>query len=208
MTSAREGGRTQMGIERFLSVRDMVDMVGCCEVTPTGALNWIDSGESPVFNTPGEHYRILRTDHTAFLHRYAMFMDEGLFGRTRAKKRILIVDDEPAVLSFIEATLHLEAEYELATASDGLDAAHQLAIFEPDLVVLDIMLPGMDGFEICRRLKSDPAMSRIKVLAVTGFATEENIQKILHYGADDYLAKPLKLEDLKAKVHQLLADVQ
>lgn len=191
--------------ERFLSTGDIAHY---CEVTPTAVLKCLDSVRSPVFNIPGGHYRILRTDFRAFLQRHGMFMNEGFFGKASERKRILIVDDEPAVLSFIEGTLQLEGEYELATAPDGFEAAHQLAIFEPDLVVLDIMLPGMDGFEICRRLKSDPAMSRVKVLVVTGFATEENIEKILHYGADDYLAKPLKLEDLKRKVRQLLADVQ
>lgn len=134
-----------------------------------------------------------------------MFVDEGSFGKGHARKRILIVDDEPAVVSFIEGALRLEGEYEVSTAYDGFEAGHQLAIFEPDLIVLDIMLPGMDGFEICRRVKSDPRTSHVKVLAVTGFATEENIEKILQYGADDYLAKPLKLEELKRKVHELLS---
>ncbi|MGB3903927.1 MAG: response regulator [Anaerolineae bacterium] len=189
--------------ERFLSTGDMANY---CEVTSAAVLKWIDSGKLPVFTTPGGHYRVLRTDFRDFLTRHGMFIDEGFFGKSQRRKRILIVDDEPAVVAFIEEALRLEGDYDLATAYDGFEAGHQLAIFKPDLVVLDIMLPGMDGFEICRRLKTDPAMSHVKVLAVTGFATEENIEKILGYGADDFLAKPLKLEDLKKKVHELLAD--
>lgn len=189
--------------ERFLSTGDMANY---CEVTSAAVLKWIDSGKLPVFTTPGGHYRVLRTDFRDFLTRHGMFIDEGFFGKSQGRKRILIVDDEPAVVAFIEEALLLEGDYDLATAYDGFEAGHQLAIFKPDLVVLDIMLPGMDGFEICRRLKTDPAMSHVKVLAVTGFATEENIKKILGYGADDFLAKPLKLADLKKKVHELLAD--
>lgn len=189
--------------ERFLSTGDMANY---CEVTSAAVLKWIDSGKLPVFTTPGGHYRVLRTDFRDFLTRHGMFIDEGFFGKSQGRKRILIVDDEPAVVAFIEEALRLEGDYDLATAYDGFEAGHQLAIFKPDLVVLDIMLPGMDGFEICRRLKTDPAMSHVKVLAVTGFATEENIEKILGYGADDFLAKPLKLADLKKKVHELLAD--
>jgi excisionase family DNA binding protein len=189
--------------ERFLSTGDMANY---CEVTSAAVLKWIDSGKLRVFTTPGGHYRVLRTDFRDFLTRHGMFIDEGFFGKSQRRKRILIVDDEPAVVAFIEEALRLEGDYDLATAYDGFEAGHQLAIFKPDLVVLDIMLPGMDGFEICRRLKTDPAMSHVKVLAVTGFATEENIEKILGYGADDFLAKPLKLEDLKKKVHELLAD--
>jgi excisionase family DNA binding protein len=188
--------------ERFLTTGDIADY---CEVTSAAVLKWIDSGKLPVFTTPGGHYRVLRTDFRHFLVRHGMFVEEGFFGKGQARKRILIVDDEPAVVSFIEGALRLEGEYELSTAYDGFEAGHQLAIFEPDLIVLDIMLPGMDGFEICRRVKADPKTSHVKVLAVTGFATEENIQKILHLGADDYLAKPLKLEDLKRKVQELLS---
>ncbi|TKJ31830.1 MAG: response regulator [Chloroflexi bacterium B3_Chlor] len=189
--------------ERFLTTGDIANY---CEVTSAAVLRWIDSGKLPVFTTPGGHYRVLRTDFRDFLMRHGMFIDDGFFGKGQGRKRILIVDDEPAVVAFIEGALRLEGDYELATAYDGFEAGHQLAIFKPDLLVLDIMLPGMDGFEICRRLKTDPAMSHVKVLAVTGFATEENIEKILGYGADDFLAKPLKLEDLKKKVHELLAD--
>ena len=189
--------------ERFLSTGDMANY---CEVTSAAVLKWIDSGKLPVFTTPGGHYRVLRTDFRDFLTRHGMFIDEGFFGKSQGRRRILIVDDEPAVVAFIEEALRLEGDYDLATAYDGFEAGHQLAIFKPDLIVLDIMLPGMDGFEICRRLKTDPAMSHVKVLAVTGFATEENIEKILGYGADDFLAKPLKLADLKKKVHELLAD--
>jgi excisionase family DNA binding protein len=187
--------------ERFLTTGDIADY---CEVTTAAVLKWIDSGKLPSFTTPGGHYRVLRTDFRDFLVRHGMFVDEGFFGKGQTRKRILIVDDEPAVVSFIEGALSLEGEYELSTAYDGFEAGHQLAIFEPDLIVLDIMLPGMDGFEICRRVKADPKTSHVKVLAVTGFATEENIQRILDYGADDYLAKPLKLEDLKRKVQELL----
>lgn len=189
--------------ERFLTTGDMANY---CEVTSAAVLKWIESGKLPVFTTPGGHYRVLRTDFRDFLTRHGMFIDDGFFGKGQGRKRILIVDDEPAVVAFIEEALRLEGNYELATAYDGFEAGHQLAIFKPDLLVLDIMLPGMDGFEICRRLKTDPAMSHVKVLAVTGFATEENIEKILGYGADDFLAKPLKLEDLKKKVHELLGD--
>jgi len=189
--------------ERFLSTGDIANY---CEVTSAAVLKWIDSGKLPVFTTPGGHYRVLRTDFRDFITRHGMFIDEGFFGKSQGRKRILIVDDEPAVVAFIEEALRLEGDYDLATAYDGFEAGHQLAIFKPDLIVLDIMLPGMDGFEICRRLKTDPAMSHVKVLAVTGFATEENIEKILGYGADDFLAKPLKLADLKKKVHELLAD--
>jgi excisionase family DNA binding protein len=187
--------------ERFLTTGDIASY---CEVTNAAVLKWIDSGKLPVFTTPGGHYRILRGDFRDFLMRHGMFVDEGYFGKGRSKKRILIVDDEPTVVTFIEGALLLEGKYELATAADGFDAGQQVITFNPDLIILDIMLPGMDGFEVCRRVKTDSATQKIKILAITGFATEENVRRILHTGADDYLAKPLKLQDLQAKVAELL----
>jgi CheY-like chemotaxis protein len=173
-------------------------------VTGAAVLKWIGSGKLPVFTTPGGHYRVLRTDFKDFLLRNGMFVDDGFFGKRRTKRRILIVDDEPMLVTFIEGALRLEGKYELSTATDGFDAGQQVIAFEPDLIVLDIMLPGMDGFDVCHRVKADAATKHIKILAITGFATDENIRKILHAGADDYLAKPLKMQELKEKIEELL----
>jgi excisionase family DNA binding protein len=186
---------------RFLTTGDIASY---CEVTNAAVLKWIDSGKLPVFTTPGGHYRILRTDFRDFLVQHGMFIDEGFFGKGHSNKRILIVDDEPAVVTFIESALRLEGKYALDSASDGFEAGQLVVSFQPDLIILDIMLPGMDGFEVCSRVKTDPKTAYIKVLAVTGFATDENIEKILHAGADDYLAKPLSMKDLLAKVNELL----
>jgi excisionase family DNA binding protein len=188
--------------ERFLTTGDIASY---CEVTTAAVLKWIASGKLSVFTTPGGHYRVLRTDFRAFLEQHGMFIDEGFFAQGKGRQRILIVDDEPDVVSFIESTLRLESSYELATASDGFEAGHRLATFRPDLIVLDIMLPGVSGFEVCRRVKSDPATQHVKILVVTGYATGENIEEMLRYGADDYLEKPLKLEHLREKVRRLLA---
>lgn len=182
------------------------DVAEYCEVTSAAILKWIDAGKLPSFTTPGGHYRILRADFRDFLTRYGMFVDNSYFGKGAAKKRILIVDDEASVVTFIEGALRLQGKYELAVATDGFDAGQQVATFKPDLIVLDIMLPGMDGFEVCQRVKSTEATQHVKVLAITGFATAENIERILHVGADDYLAKPLKLQELQDKVAELLGE--
>ncbi len=133
-----------------------------------------------------------------------MPVEEGTFGKDRP--RILIVDDEPDVVTFIETALRLEGKYELAAAFDGFEARHQLTTFRPHLVILDLMLPGMNGFDICQTVRSDPAARNVRILVVTGFATDENIEKALRYGADDYLEKPLKLESLREKARRLLTE--
>jgi excisionase family DNA binding protein len=187
--------------QKFLTTGDIAHY---CEVTNAAVLKWIDSGKLPVFTTPGGHYRVLRTDFRRFLLHHGMFIDEGFFGKGHSRKRVLIVDDEPMVVDFIESALRLQARYDLATATDGFEAGQLVATFQPDLIILDIMLPGMDGFEVCRRVRTDPATSHVKILVITGFATEENIEKIVHAGADDYMTKPLKLQELQEKVEEVL----
>jgi excisionase family DNA binding protein len=189
--------------DRFLTTGDVAQY---CEVTSAAVLKWIDAGKLRGFTTPGGHHRILRADFRDFLTRYGMFVDDGFFGKGATKKRVLVVDDEPSVVSFIEEALRLEGKYEIEAAIDGFDAGQQLATFQPHLIVLDLMLPGMDGFEVCRRVKSTAATAHVKILVITGFPTEENIERILHIGADDYLAKPLKLQDLQDKVGKLLGE--
>ncbi|MCF8138696.1 MAG: response regulator, partial [Desulfotignum sp.] len=90
------------------------------------------------------------------------------------------------------------------TAKDGFDAGMKIMTFKPGLVILDLIMPGMDGFEVCRQIKANPDTAHIKVLAVTGYDSEENRQKILSEGADAYLAKPLFKEELMQTIQTLL----
>jgi CheY-like chemotaxis protein len=123
-----------------------------------------------------------------------------------AKKKILLVDDEPDVISTLISLLGKEEKYELAVASDGFEAGIQIMTSCPDLVVLDLMMPQMDGFQVCRRIKSTPSTEHIKVLVLTGYATDENIQKALECGADYCMEKPIKGDELRGKVEELIAN--
>jgi DNA-binding response OmpR family regulator len=124
----------------------------------------------------------------------------------RPIKRILVVDDEAAMLEIIVRTLHQIPHIELATASDGFEAGLQVATFKPDLLVLDLMMPHADGFEVCRFIRRNPATAHIKILVITAFGSHENIQRALDAGANDFMHKPLQLEQLSAKVRALLTE--
>jgi two-component system, cell cycle response regulator len=94
----------------------------------------------------------------------------------------------------------------LATASDGFEAGLQVATFKPHLVLLDLLMPHIDGFEVCRLIRANPATAHTRILIITAFGRYENIQRALKAGADDFLHKPLELEQLKSKVSSLLAE--
>ena len=92
----------------------------------------------------------------------------------------------------------------MATASDGYEAGAEMIRFAPDLVLLDLFMPGVDGFEVCRKIKSDPQTRNTVVVVMTGLPIEENLTRALECGADHCVPKPFQLVELAAKVDELL----
>jgi len=97
-----------------------------------------------------------------------------------------------------------QGEYQTAVASDGFEAGVKIIEFKPGLVILDLVMPGMDGFEACRRIKENSNTAHIKVLAITGYDTEENKERIMSAGADAFMPKPLDMDRLLPNVDDLL----
>ncbi len=112
--------------------------------------------------------------------------------------RVLIVDDIPHNVEILETSL--EDKYILETASNGEEALEKIPRFRPDLILLDIMMPEMDGYEVCRRIKANTQLSYIKIILVTGKALVEERLKGYEVGADDYVTKPFVIRELEAKI--------
>ncbi|MEQ8174225.1 MAG: response regulator transcription factor [Syntrophomonadaceae bacterium] len=114
--------------------------------------------------------------------------------------KILLVDDEPNILNFLELGLQNEG-YETQTAQDGINAITMLKQFQPHVVVLDVMMPGMDGFEVCRMLKKT---ENVAVIMLTARDEVDDRVKGLNLGADDYMVKPFSFEELLARINARL----
>ena len=112
--------------------------------------------------------------------------------------RILVVDDIPANVKLLEVRL-LAEYYEVLTATNGVDALETCENGKVDVVLLDVMMPDLDGFEVCRRLKGDPATSHIPVVMITALDQVSDRIEGLNAGADDYLVKPFDLAELSAR---------
>jgi two-component system alkaline phosphatase synthesis response regulator PhoP len=118
-------------------------------------------------------------------------------------RRILIVDDEPNIVISLEYLLRREG-YEVSAAEDGEAALRAIAESRPDLVVLDVMLPKLNGFEVCRRVRADPRLEGLRILMLTAKGRDTEVAKGLEVGADAYVTKPFSTRDLVAQIAGML----
>ncbi|HTQ40828.1 MAG TPA: response regulator [Pirellulales bacterium] len=119
------------------------------------------------------------------------------------KSRILIADDNAPNVELLEAFL-AEFDCEIAVAVDGRDTLDKVAAFQPDLILLDIMMPKLSGFEVCRKLKQDPQTKDIMVLMVTALNELGDIERAVDSGTDDFLSKPVNKLELLKRVENML----
>jgi len=173
-----------------------------CSADITTVKGWIDDGLLAAYRTPGGHRRVLRGELIEFLQKYHMPVSAELRGEGR---KVLLVDDEPAVLRLLTKILgRLGESLEIRTADNGFAAGRELERFLPELVVLDLHLPGVDGFSVCGDIRKTHGTGRIKILAITGYGGQETRDRIMACGADDYVEKPFDDEQMARKLAKLL----
>lgn len=161
---------------------------------------YVTSGKLKASRTPGGHYRISEADLNEFKRQHG----PSIKNRSTTK-RILIVDDDPVVREFLPKLISDEG-HEIDFAKDGFEAGLKIAKFAPDMIILDLVMPHMDGFEVCRMLKYDSATAHIKILAITGMEGDEVQDKILEAGADSFMKKPIAVDVFRYYVKSLLEE--
>lgn len=117
--------------------------------------------------------------------------------------RILIADDNPQGVELLEAYL-ASGDWEMRTASDGEETLQQVKSWKPDLILLDIMMPRISGFEVCKRIRRDPATKDIAVLMITALDQPSDVDRAVEAGTDDFLTKPINKNELLLRVNSLL----
>jgi excisionase family DNA binding protein len=162
-------------------------------VSPVTVRQWAQKGLLRAALTAGGHRRFLRQDLISFAQERGLTLNWLVRGKTR----ILIVDDDalltPFLYEFLEGRPGIEA---VDVAANGFEAGRKVHSFRPNLMLLDLMMPGMDGFTVCGNLKADPSTRNIRVLAMTGYPSAENIDRILRAGAEVCLEKPVDTDRL------------
>lgn len=163
-------------------------------VAPGTVRTWADKGLLRAQTTVGGHRRFLRDEVERFIKEY---QTQGVALPSKVL-RILIVDDDANLLRYLAALIGgvKNVPVEIATAHDGFEAGRMLHAFDPDIILLDLVMPGIDGFHVCRQIRQDPLTCDKRVIAMTGDASPENTDKAIQAGAEYCLAKPLDDEKL------------
>lgn len=172
-----------------------------CKVSQQTIIRCFDSGRLSGFRVPGSRFRrIPREELIRFMRENEIPTDALQSGPAT----ILAVDDDPAILDlYVEAFGRL-GPYEVVTASTGYDAGLMTEQHKPDLIILDYMLPDVNGNVVCERVRAHPELNGTRILFVSGVINENEVQGLLDAGADGFLRKPFDLDELKERVGALV----
>jgi excisionase family DNA binding protein len=187
---------------RFLTTGQIAT---ACQVTIPTVKRWIREGHITAFQTAGGHFRVTEEEFRRFQSAHRMPIDRVATAPENLPK-ILIIDDDSALLDTLWEALTWDGRYKVEISQDPYEGLIKVGSFTPDLLVLDIRMPGLNGFQVCRRVKADPATSGTRILAITGHGGSHTREQILEAGADGFLEKPIGLDDLQAEVARLLVN--
>jgi two-component system, OmpR family, response regulator VicR len=180
------------------------DISKICGVYPTTVINWINQKKLPSFSTPGGHHRVKAEDLMAFLKEYNFPVPPGL-GAVSGRKKVLIVDDDGIFAKMLSRAFGTRKDlYEVSVLHDGYQALLAVGKAPPDLLVIDVVMPVMDGPTVCRNIKADPANKGIRIIAVTGERLAPAAEKEVRKFCDSLLRKPLDVDQLLGRAGELL----
>lgn len=202
MKTGKSGPATRTGSDAGPVFYTTFEISQICGVNPTTVQNWIKAKKLKAFQTPGGHRRVRREDLVAFMREFRMPLPEGLAGNPPLA---MIVDDEEVILDMLEQVLESGGEkLKIVRVQSGVAALLMIGECRPDLLILDIRMPGMDGFEVCRKLKTGAHTQQIKIVAISGDHAPSVQDRILEAGADLFFTKPLDIVSFREQCIKLL----
>jgi excisionase family DNA binding protein len=175
-----------------------------CKVSQQTIIRCFDSGRLRGFRVPGSKFRRIPRQHLVkFMRDNNIPMDNLDSGR----KKVLIVDDDAEIVELISDILTRDGRYEIRTASSGYEAGMVTQQFHPDLILLDYMLPDVNGNVVCQTIRNNPEFENTRIIIVSGVIKQEEIDQLLRSGAQEFVKKPFSISELTDKVNTTLQAV-
>jgi excisionase family DNA binding protein len=164
-----------------------------CKVSQQTIIRCFDNGQLKGFRVPGSRFR--RIPREAL---YRFMKDNGIptDSLESGKRKILLVDDDMELVELMTKVLEEDGRFEVRAAHTGFDAGMMVKEYHPDLIVLDVMLPDINGKEVCHRVRSDSSLEDVRILCISGMIEDDKIHELKLAGADDFLHKPFEIEEL------------
>ncbi len=172
-----------------------------CQISQQTVIRCFDNGRLKGFRVPGSRFRRVPRDSLI------QFMkDNGipLARLNRGKKRVLVVDDDPDIVEMLQDLLQADGRFEVQTAQSGYDAGLTTQQFNPDVMILDYMLPDINGNVVLATVRKNPQLAHMKVVLVSGVVNQEEVQAMLDAGADDFVKKPFDIAHLIGRIAELV----
>ncbi len=187
-----------MKVKKHLKTTEAAEYLG---VARSSVTNWIRSGALEAASTPGGHYLVSLEQLRKFAQERGMSLPEST--RMRGVYKILLIDDDSDFRTFVSEALDVYSGYELREAEDGMQGALLVGTWKPDMVIVDLRMPNMNGVEFCRFLKGDESMDDVKIIIASAYLSPEVREEVSRLGVDGILGKPVRLEALVAMVGRL-----
>jgi len=176
-----------------------------CKCSQQTIIRCFDNGQLKGHRVPGSRFRrIPRENLFAFIREHGIPTDAVDSG-AQAKRKVLVVDDDPDLVDLIVAVLDADRRFETRVATNGFEAGMMVKEYKPDIIVLDVMLPDINGKEVCVRVRNDDSLENVKIICISGMVERNKIKELKEAGADFFLQKPFETDELLAHMCQLLS---
>ncbi|MDP3920465.1 MAG: response regulator [Candidatus Omnitrophota bacterium] len=185
--------------KKLYTTHEVAKLIG---VTPITVIRWIESGKFKCFTTVGGHRRIEHEELVKFAHNYNLPWQEEEALEKRKEYVVLAVDDDSSILEVLHDMLSDLPNLKLIEVSNAFLAGAKLVEERPDLILLDFLMPELDGFEFCRFMREDPRFKEVPIVAMTGLSSQEDKARMREVGVHDILTKPFSSDSLIEKVEQ------
>jgi excisionase family DNA binding protein len=172
-----------------------------CKVSQQTIIRCFDSGQLKGFRVPGSRFRRIPRDQL-----YAFMRDNGIptDALDSGKRKLLIVDDDEDLVDLLVDHFERDGRFDLRSVNNGFGAGMLIKEFGPDLVILDVMLPDINGMEVCQLVRGDKTMDDVRIICISGMVEPERIQQLRDAGANEFMKKPFDVDALSTRVCQLL----
>jgi excisionase family DNA binding protein len=188
-----------MAIKEYLTTGQAAKICKCSQQT---IIRCFDNGQLKGYRVPGSRFRRIPREHLfAFIREHGIPTDAI---ETTSKRKVLVVDDDPDLVELIVSVLESDRRFETRIATNGFEAGMMVKEYRPDMIVLDVMLPDINGKEVCTRVRSDESLENVKIICISGMVERNKIKALKEAGADDFLQKPFETDELVARMCRLL----